>query len=143
MSTRTRSSAARAWSEARPAPRALLLLVAGAIAFVLVYRGALAILERPPVPPALRAACVVLPVLAFLAWSLLLVPFVRACAALQRRIQLEALACAYPLAIALVLALALARQAGLLEAEVRWTYLSLPYLLALGVAWLRYAPHAP
>lgn len=138
MSTRT--SGTRDGSAARPALRALVSPAVGALAFLLLYLGACAILERPPVPPALRAACVVLPVVAFLAWSLFALHCVRTRAEPQRRIQLEALASAYPLAIALVLALALARQAGLLEMEVRWTYLSLPYLLALGLAWLRYAP---
>lgn len=117
--------------------RELLPLLVGAGAFLALYLAAAAILSKPPVPPSVRAACVVLPVTALVAWIVLEVRFLLRCDERQRRIQLEAFAIAYPLAIALVLALFLLRQAGLFAVEVRWTYLPLPYFVALGLAKLR------
>jgi hypothetical protein len=61
----------------------------------------------------------------------------RGCDELQRRIQLEALAVAYPLAIAIVMVLSLLRKSGV-GVEPKWTYLPITYFVGLAVAKLRY-----
>jgi len=109
-----------------------------AVTFVLAYFGARLVLKLPEAGAALKVAAAVVPAMAFLwfAWSF--VHLMRKLDELQRRIQLEALAIAYPLAIAIVMMISLFQKAGYLEWEPMWSYLPITYYLGLFIAQRRY-----
>jgi hypothetical protein len=112
--------------------------------WLITYFGARAGLEATSLPAALRIAFAILP-LPFFVWFL--VSFVQAqrhSDELERRIQLEALAVAFPLTMVLVMTL------GLLELAIHlppqdwsyrhvWAFLPVFYLVGLALARKRYA----
>lgn len=119
-------------------------LALSGIAWFLSYFGARAALELPGLSPRVRVFVALVPVAPF-AWFLsALGRNIRALDELERRIQLEALALAFPLAMILLMAL------GLLELAVPlspddwsyrhvWAMLPMLYFLGLTLARRRYA----
>jgi hypothetical protein len=110
--------------------------------FALTYVAARLLLELPLAEP-LAVALALLPVPFFVLWLLVLVRAMRQLDELQQRIQLEAVAVAFLLALLLMMTL------GLLELAVTlspddwsyrhvWAFLPLFYLLGLTLARRRY-----
>ena len=117
----------------------------GAI-WILLYFGARALLEKPPgeFGTAARVVVALAPIPAFAAFLWLLIRGVRSADEFERRIHLEALAVAYPLAILLLMTLGLLQRAIELKFEDWsyahvWIYLPLFYFLGLALARRRYA----
>lgn len=114
-----------------------------AILLILLFFGARVLLELPNLPTALRVGIALVPLPAFiwLLWSF--VREVRAADELERRIQLEALAIAFPLTMVLVMTLGLLQVAIPLPPE-DWSYrhiwplIYVFYLLGLTLARRRY-----
>jgi hypothetical protein len=99
--------------------------------------------QRIQSPTWLRVAAALLPVLptAFFLWAI--AASIRGTDELHRRVHLEALAFAYPLAVLLLMTLGLLQLAiDLPEKDWGyrhvWAYLPLFYLLGLALAWRRY-----
>ncbi len=94
-------------------------------------------------PPWLRVTAALLPVVPTIALMLFVVRGIRSLDELHRRVHLEALAIAYPLAIVLLMTLGLLQLAIDLPMEDWsyrhvWIYLPLFYLAGLTLAWRRY-----
>lgn len=106
--------------------------------FILAYFGARAVFEMRAPGVALKMLAALLPAAAFLWFAWAFVSMMRQQDELQRRIQLEALAIAYPLAIAIVMMISLFQKAGFLEWEPMWIYLPMTYFLGLTLAHRRY-----
>jgi hypothetical protein len=87
-----------------------LLVASGA--FVLAYFAAAAVLKAVDLSAPARVAVTLIPLIAFLWFLLVEVRLVRGLDELERRIQLEALALAYPTAIVLFLVFGLLDRAG-------------------------------
>ena len=123
--------------------RRLSALGWSALLWILSYLGARLLLERGDLALPLRMAIAAMPVPPF-AWFLLtLGRQLRELDELERRIQLEALAFAFPLALLLLMALGLFELAGPLPPEDLsyrhvWAYLPMFYFLGLAIAWRRY-----
>lgn len=101
--------------------RELLLFVGSASAFALAYFGARALLEFYAMATWLRIAVVLFPILPFGFLLLTIIRGIRKMDELERRIQLESLAIAFPLTFLLLMIL------GLLELAIRlkpedWSY---------------------
>ena len=113
------------------------------ILFVLAYFGARGVLEQEGIAPGLRIAAALMPVAPF-AWTLWeIIKGVRTMDELEQRIQLEALAVAFPLSLILLMTLGLLEIATKLPAEDLsyrhvWTMLPLFYFLGLALAKRRY-----
>lgn len=112
--------------------------VASILGFVLAYFGARFVLEIDGMSPALRFLVALIPAPAFLLFIWAMVRGVRQADELQRRIQLEALAVAWPLAVGIVMTISLLQKAGFLQWEPMWVYLPLTYFLGLALAQRRY-----
>lgn len=123
--------------------REMFLFLGAAGAFILAYFGARVLLESFVMETWLRVVVAILPVLPFILFLLMLIRGIRQMDELERRIQLEALAVAFPLAILLLLTL------GLLELAVKlkpedwsyrhlWPFLFIFYLIGLVMAKRRY-----
>lgn len=129
----------------RPATWADRIPVIGGIALAVTLIGGRAVVEVESLPKGVRIAAALLPVVVFLVWVVACVRSARRLDdELERRIQLEALAFAFPCAFALVMGL------GLLELVVTlpkddlsyrhiWALLPLFYLVGLTIARRRYA----
>lgn len=117
--------------------------IASAIAMVLSYLVALAVPELG-LPQAVGVGLTVLAVLCFGWFIVEEVRLVRALDELQRRIQLEALAIAYPLAILLIVTLGLLERVGVslpvgnFSYRHIWPFLIVFYFLGLAIARSRY-----
>ena len=111
---------------------------ASILGFVLAYFGARAILKIEGLSPVLRFLAAMVPAPAFLLFIWAMVRGVRQADELQRRIQLEALAVAWPLAVGIVMTISLLQKAGFLQWEPMWVYLPLTYFLGLALAQRRY-----
>ncbi|HMP03542.1 MAG TPA: hypothetical protein PKD86_08900 [Gemmatales bacterium] len=118
-------------------------LILAAAAWVLTYLAARFVLKEIQLDPWLRVTVALLPVLPTALFIWLVVAGIRSLDELERRIHLEALAFAYPLAILLLWTL------GLLQLVVQlppedwsyrhvWVYLPLFYFFGLALAWRRY-----
>lgn len=128
----------------RPATWADRIPVIGGIALAVTWVGGRAVVGVESLPKGLRMAAALLPVAVFLVWVVGCVRSARRLDdELERRIQLEALAFAFPCAFALVMGL------GLLELVVTlpkddlsyrhvWALLPLFYLVGLTIARRRY-----
>ncbi len=123
--------------------RHLLLFGGSASAFILAYFGARALLELYPMATWLRIAVVLFPILPFGLLLLTIIRGIRQMDELERRIQLEALAVAFPLTLLLLMIL------GLLELAVKlkpedwsyrhlWPFMFIFYLVGLMTAKRRY-----
>jgi hypothetical protein len=94
-------------------------------------------------PTWLRVAAALLPVIPTVLFLWAIVTHVRSLDEMQRKIHLEALAIAYPLAILLLMTLGLLQLAIDLPTEDWsyrhvWVYLPLFYFAGLAIAWRRY-----
>ena len=135
-------------SEASPTPRQTWidrLPLFGGIALAVIYIAARALVEMTSLPLAARISVAVLPVAVFIIWVASCVRAARRMVdELERRIQLEALAFAFPCAFAVIMGL------GLLELVVKlprddlsyrhvWAMLPIFYFAGLAMARRRYA----
>ena len=111
--------------------------------FVLIYFAARAMLDMPDLPTDARVAAAVIPVPVFAWWLFAMARGIRRSDELERRIQLEALAIAFPLSILMMFAL------GLLELAIAlppqdlsyrhvWVFQVVFYFFGLMIARRRY-----
>jgi len=115
-----------------------LVLVVLAI-WILTYFLARALLENMQLAMWLRTVVALIPILPFGFFLYLIFLQIRGMDELHLRVQLEALALAFPLAIVLLMTLELVGQALDLSYERHvWHYLPLCYFLGLSIAWRRY-----
>ena len=118
------------------------LLTAGVIWLVTFFLARVA-LESTTLAPPVRIGAALLPLPFFAAFLILFIRGVRSADELERRIQGEALAIAYPLALVMLMTLALMERAVGLSFQ-DWSYMhtwiSLPlfYLAGLAIARRRY-----
>ena len=123
--------------------REMFMFLGSAGAFVLAYFGARVLLGSIVTGTWLSIAVALLPILPFIIFLLALIRGIRQMDELERRIQLEAFAVAFPLALLLLLTL------GLLELAVKlkpedwsyrhlWPFLFIFYLIGLVIAKRRY-----
>lgn len=118
------------------------LVTAGVIWLVTFFLARVA-LELTTIAPAVRIGAALLPLPFFAAFLILFIRGVRSADELERRIQGEALAIAYPLALVLLMTLALMERAVGLKFQDwsymhTWVYLPIFYLLGLAIARRRY-----
>jgi hypothetical protein len=113
------------------------------VVWVVAYFGARAALEALTLTEPMRIAVALAPLLPFLLFFGVLLFSMRGMDELHRKVQMEALAIAYPLAVLLLMVL------GLLELAVElspddwsyrhvWAFLPLFYFAGLAIAWRRY-----
>lgn len=126
-----------------PKDNGRLIIVLG-IVWILLYFGARVLLKSADFSTAVRVAIALGPVPVFAAFLWQVVRGVRAADEFERRIHLEALAVAFPLAMLLLTTLALMQRAVELKFEDWsyahiWIYLPVFYLLGLTLARRRYA----
>lgn len=117
-------------------------LIAGGLWLVTFFIARVA-LEAPGVSPAVRIAAALTPLPFFAAFLVLFIRELRAADELERRIQGEALAIAYPLVLVLLMTLALMERAVGLKFEDWsymhvWVYVPIFYLMGLFIARRRY-----
>lgn len=118
-------------------------LAAAAVLFVAAYFTARLVLQQEGAAASLRITTALLPVLPF-AWMLwIIVRTVRGLDELEQRIQLEALAVAFPLTLILLMTLGLLELAVTLPPEDLsyrhvWAMLPVMYVLGLALARRRY-----
>ena len=122
--------------------RDFVFIVAGII-WVAGYTVALLFLKNPETPPAVKVAMVILPAIPFAFFLFRFIGYVRSLDELHRRVHLEALALAFPIATLFLMTLGLVEKAGALSAKYWsyqdvWYYLPLFYLIAVAISWRRY-----
>jgi hypothetical protein len=105
----------------------LIFSAAAAGAFMASYLGAVIAYNTVELSDGARVSLALLPAIAFLLFIVAEVRLIRRCDELQQRIQLEALAVTYPLAIAIVMVFTLLQKSGLREMEPKWGYLPITY----------------
>jgi hypothetical protein len=120
------------------------ILPAVGVLWILMYFGARVLLKGSTAPTGVRIAIAMAPIPAFATFLWLVIRGVRSADEFERRIHLEALAVAYPLAMLLLMTLGLLQRAIELKFEDWsyahvWYYLPLFYLLGLWIARRRYA----
>ena len=122
--------------------RDFVFIVAG-IVWVVTYCTALLFLKNPETPAAVKVAMVILPAIPFAFFLFRFIGHVRGLDELHRRVHLEALALAFPIAMLFLMTLGLIERAGALPVknfsyrEV-WYYLPIFYLVAVAISWRRY-----
>lgn len=114
------------------------------LAWIILYFAARGLLAYGQLATGLRVATALVPIPFFAGFLLSTIREVRAADEFERRIHLEALAVAYPLAMLLLMTLALLQRAITLKFEDWsyahvWIYLPIFYLLGLALARRRYA----
>jgi len=118
-------------------------LIGAGCLWLIVYIGSRAALEMLDLQPGGRVIVALLPLLPF-AWFLwLVVSGIRSMDELERRVHLEALGIAFPLAVLLLMTLGLVQLAVDLNPDDWsyrhvWIYLPIFYFLGLAVSWRRY-----
>jgi hypothetical protein len=125
------------------ARRSLYLGLPVAAFWVLSYLAARLALKELQLDAWLRVTVALFPVVPTALFLWLVVANIRSLDELQRRVHLEALAIAFPLAILLLWTLGLLQLAINLSAEDWsyrhvWVYLPLFYFIGLAIAWRRY-----
>ena len=118
------------------------LLIIGVCWFITFFRARVA-LEAAGISPVLRIAAALAPLPFFAAFLVLFIRELRAADELERRIQGEALAIAYPLVAVLLMTLALMERAVGLKFQDWsymhvWIYVPLFYIAGLFIARRRY-----
>lgn len=117
--------------------------IAVGIAWFVAYWGARAVLENPDLTAGLKVAAALIPVPIFALFLVLFIRLIRTMDELERRIQLESLAIAYPLAVLLLMTLGLMQRAVDLPfqdwsyAHV-WVYVVMFYVLSIPFVARRY-----
>lgn len=120
-----------------------IVTISVAVIWTLVYLLARWLLDNRQLEGGLRIAVALTPILPFAVFLFLILAGIRQMDELHRRVHLEALAIAYPLAMLLLMLL------GLLELVIPlspedwsyrhvWQYLPLLYFLGLAFTWRRY-----
>lgn len=121
------------------------VIVALGVVWILLYFGMRGVLEaNPDLSARLRIGLAFLPTPVFALFIWRLIQGIRRADELERRIQLEALAVAFPLGILLLTTLGLVQRAVELKFEDWsynhiWPWFALFYLMGLGLARKRYA----
>jgi hypothetical protein len=123
-------------------PRDSVFIVAG-IVWVVIYWIALYLLKNPETSGALKVAMVLVPVIPFAVFLFQFIGYVRSLDELHRRVHLEALALAFPIATLFLMTLGLVEKAGALSPKYWsfqdvWYYLPIFYLVAVAITWRRY-----
>jgi len=124
-------------------PRRLLIAIAVTVLWILSYFSARILLDSFPLDAPLRVVVALLPIPFFALFLMSILMQIRGLDELERRVHLEALVIAFPLAMLLLMTL------GLLELAVSlspddwsyshiWPYLALFYFLGLAIARRRY-----
>lgn len=118
------------------------IFAAGAL-WLVSFVMARVMLEATALGPVVRIGAALLPLPFFAAFLILFIRSVRAADELERRVQGEALAIAYPLALVLLMTLALMERAVGLSFQDwsymhAWIYLPIFYLAGLAIARQRY-----
>jgi hypothetical protein len=108
-------------------------LVSAGLAFV-AYFGVRLILENTALAGPLRIVVAMLPVPFFVYFLLTEVRYMRNLDELQRRIQLEALAVAFPVVLLLLMTLGLLQVAGVAVSQEDWSYRHIWFLALLSYA---------
>jgi hypothetical protein len=119
-----------------------MFVVAGVI-WIAVYCVALWFLKRPEMPAMVKAVMIILPVIPFAFFLFYYIGHVRSLDELQRRVHLEGLALAFPIAVLFLMTLGLIEKAGALSTkhwsyQEVWYYLPLFYLIGTAIAARRY-----
>ena len=114
-----------------------------AVVWVATYFGSRIVLERSDLDRTARVVIAVLPAIPFAAFLWLFVRNIGKLDEMQRKIQMEAMAFAFPLAVLLLMVLGLLQLAMPLPPEDLsyrhvWSFLPLFYLIGLALAWRRY-----
>jgi hypothetical protein len=114
------------------------------LAWILLYFGARALLAKAQFTTGVRVGIALAPIPFFAAFLWHTIRDVRSADEFERRIHLEALAIAYPLAMLLLMTLALMQRAVELKFEDWsyahvWIYLPIFYFLGLALARRRYS----
>jgi hypothetical protein len=114
-----------------------------ALTWILVYLLTRWLLDNDQLPDGLRIVVALAPVIPFALFLAFILVGIRSMDELQRRIQLEALAIAFPLAILFFMMLGLLELAIPLSPEDwsyrhTWSYLPLFYFIGLAIASRRY-----
>lgn len=125
-----------------PAKRATQPLIAGVLWLVTFFAARFA-LESPTLPNAVRLAAALAPLPFCAAFLITFIRALRGADELERRIQGEALAIAYPLVLVMLMTLALMERAVGLKFEDWsymhvWIYAPIFYLVGLAIARRRY-----
>ena len=110
---------------------------------MVIYWIALLFLKNPETTLAVKAVMVLLPAIPFAFFLFRFIGYVRSLDELHRRVHLEALALAFPIATLFLMTLGLIERAGALSAKYWsygdvWYYLPLFYLVAVAISWRRY-----
>jgi hypothetical protein len=113
------------------------------LVWVLVYLLTRRLLDRDQLAEGLRVVVALAPMIPFAFFLAFTLAGLRSMDELHRRVQLEALAVAFPLAILFFMMLGLLELAIPLSPEDwsyrhTWTYLPLFYFIGLAIAWRRY-----
>ena len=119
------------------------VFIAAGIIWVVIYWIALYLLKNPETSGLLKVAMVLLPVIPFAFFLFRFIEYLRGLDELHRRVHLEALALAFPIATLFLMTLGLIEKAGALSAKYWsyqdvWYYLPLFYLIAVAISWRRY-----
>jgi uncharacterized membrane protein len=118
--------------------RDVAIVVVGLL-WICSYFVARAIFESAQLPAVLRVVVALVPVLPFAGFLRLVVADLPRMDELERRVQLEALALAFPLSVILLMLLGLIGQALELTPERHvWYYLPACYFAGVAIAWRRY-----
>jgi hypothetical protein len=114
-----------------------------ATGLMLSFAAAVLLIEAGRLPAPARAAAALLPAIAMAAFLWIEISYLRQLDELHRRVQLEALAVAFPLALLLVFTVGSLERAGVhIEGFERprdlWPLVIIPYPIGLLLAWRRY-----
>lgn len=114
-------------------------MLIAAFAWVASYFLGRAVMESNALPVSLKVAVALLPILPFAVFVYLALKSQRGMDELQLRVQLEALAVAFPLSIVFLMVFGLIGEALDLTLERHvWFYLPVFYFVGLALAWRRY-----
>jgi len=119
------------------------VFITAGIVWVIIYWIALFFLKNPDTSGPLKVAMVLLPVIPFAFFLFRFIGYLRSLDELHRRVHLEALALAFPIATLFLMTLGLVEKAGALSPKYWsyqdvWYYLPLFYLIAVAISWRRY-----
>jgi hypothetical protein len=115
-----------------------------AVLSAVVYMAAHAVLKQPALPPAARTLAAILPVPFFLFFLYSELRWIRHLDELEQRIQVEALAFAFPATVVVLMTLGLLQTAGFSLSPEGWNYRNIYffamvfYIAGVGVARRRY-----
>lgn len=113
-----------------------------ALVFGLFYCGAIFAFKLLELSPWMKWLVALAPITSFAIFIIAEIRIVRRLDEMQRRIQLEALAIAYPSAILFVFAIGILKKAGLVDLQIDqpevWAWIVLPYFIGLVLARKRY-----